>query len=93
VISRAGNSNVHHHAAKSRYTPGMPCQELSQMRKQASQIKNQMDEQRKKARITASQPRQGRPSGKSEYIPYLQRKLSRLADRIERHAAEHRCQE
>lgn len=71
----------------------MPCQELFQMRKQASQIKNQMDQQRKKARIQGAQPRQRRPSGNSEYIPYLQRKLSRLADRIERHVAEHRCQE
>ncbi len=71
----------------------MACHELVQLRKQATQVKNQMNEQRKKARAKAAHPRQGRPSGKSEYLPFLQRKLGRLAERIERHIAEHQCQE
>ena len=71
----------------------MACQELAQLRKQATLIKTQMDEQRRKARSKASHPRDGRPSGKSEYIPFLQRKLSRLAEHIEQHISQHRCQE
>ncbi len=71
----------------------MACHELVQLRKQATKVKSQMDEQRRKARSKASHQRHGRPSGKSEYIPFLQRKLSRLAERIERHIAEHHCQE
>ena len=71
----------------------MACHELVQLRKQATQVKNQMDAQRKKAGNKASHVPRGRPSGKSEYIPYLQRKLNRLADRIDRHIAQHGCQE
>ncbi len=63
------------------------------MRKQATQLKNQINDQRKKARTKASLPRHGRPSGKSEYVPYLQRKLNRLGDRIDHHIAQHRCQD
>ena len=77
----------------SRYTRAMACHELVQLRKQATQIKNQMEEQRKKARSKASHTRHGRPSGKSEYIPFLQRKLSKLGDRIDRHISQHGCQE
>ena len=77
----------------SRYTHAMACHELVQLRKQATKVKNLMDEQRKKARKMASHTRHGRPVGKSEYVPYLQRKLSRLGDRIDRHIAQHGCQE
>jgi hypothetical protein len=70
----------------------MACHELAQLRKQATKIKNQMNEQRKKALAKAGHARHGRPSGKSEYIPLLQRQLNRLAESIERHIAEHRCQ-
>jgi hypothetical protein len=71
----------------------MACHELVQLRKQATQVKNKMEEQRKKARSKASHKRHGRPSGKSEYLPFLERKLSQLADRIVRHIAQHGCQE
>jgi hypothetical protein len=71
----------------------MACHELLHLRKQATQVKNQMDEQRKKARGKATHMRHGRPSGKSEFVPFLQRKLTRLAERIERHIAQHHCQE
>ncbi len=71
----------------------MACDELLQLRSQATQIKNKIDEQRRKARAKASEPRYGRPSGKSEYVPYLQRKLTRLASKIEAHMAAHKCQE
>jgi hypothetical protein len=71
----------------------MPCDELLQLRSQATQIKIKINDQRRKARAKAAEPRAGRPSGKSEYVPYLQRKLSRLASKIEAHMAAHRCQE
>ncbi|MGZ4823627.1 MAG: hypothetical protein ACXVZT_03350 [Terriglobales bacterium] len=75
------------------YTRAMGCHELVQLRKQATRVKNKIDEQRKKARSNADHARQGRPSGKSEYIPFLQRKLGHLAERIERHIGKHQCQE
>ncbi len=71
----------------------MPCDELLQLRSQATQIKVKIDEQRRKAKAKAEEARDGRPSGKSEYVPYLQRKLSRLASQIEAHMAAHKCQE
>ncbi len=71
----------------------MACKDLAELRKKATHLKNQIDEQRKKARAKAAVPRPGRPSGKSEYVPYLQRKLIRLGERIDRHIAQHRCQE
>jgi hypothetical protein len=71
----------------------MACHELVQLRKQATQVKNQMDEQKRLAGSKAGLKRDGRPSGKSEYIPFLQRKLSRLSDRIEQHISQHGCQE
>ncbi len=71
----------------------MACEELLRLRSQATQIKSKMDEQRRKARANASDPRPGRPSGKSEYVPYLERKLERLAAQIEAHMAAHKCQE
>ncbi|MBZ5630696.1 MAG: hypothetical protein LAO06_17715 [Acidobacteriia bacterium] len=71
----------------------MACQELEQLRKEATKLKGQIDEQVKKARAKTAHTRQGRPSGKSEYVPFLQRRLTRLAENIERHIAKHRCQE
>jgi hypothetical protein len=71
----------------------MACHELVQLRKQATQVKIQMDEQKKLARSNAVAKRPGRPAGKSEYIPLLKRKLSRLSDRIDRHISQHGCQE
>lgn len=71
----------------------MACHELLHLRKQATQVKNRIVEQRKKARSKAAHARYGRPSGKSEYVPFLQRKLNRLSERIERHIAQHHCQE
>lgn len=71
----------------------MSCDELLLLRSQATQLKTKIDEQRRKARAKAAEPRPGRPSGKSEYVPYLQRKLTRLASKIEAHMAAHKCQE
>ncbi len=71
----------------------MPCDELVQLRSQATEIKTKIDEQRRKAKAKAGEPRHGRPSGESEYVPYLQRRLSRLASRIEAHMTAHKCQE
>lgn len=71
----------------------MACHELAQLRKQTTRVKSQMEEQKKLARSKAGVKRQGRPSGTSEYVPLLQRKLGRLSDRIERHISQHGCQE
>jgi len=71
----------------------MPCSELQRLRQEASTLKQRMDEQRRKARAMATGQRSGRISGKSEMIPFLQRKLLRLADKIELHVAKHNCQE
>jgi hypothetical protein len=70
----------------------MSCDELLRLRTQARQVKLKMDDQRRKAQTKAAIPRQNRPSGKSEFLPYLQRKLARLSARIEAHVAEHQCQ-
>ncbi|MGI9101747.1 MAG: hypothetical protein ACR2IF_04805 [Terriglobales bacterium] len=71
----------------------MPCRELLDLRKQATQLKNQVNDQRKKARDKAVHFRHGRPSGKSEFVPFLQRKLARVSARIEQHMADHKCQD
>jgi hypothetical protein len=75
------------------YTAAMACSELQRLRVEATAIKNQMEEQRRRARAQAGAEREGRPSGRSEYLPLLQRKLERIAARIERHIATHQCQE
>ena len=71
----------------------MACQELLELRKQATKLTNQMNDQRKIALAKAAHTRQGRPSGESEYLPFLRRKLSRLSESIERHISQHGCQE
>ena len=71
----------------------MPCRELTSLREEATSLKQRMNEQRRKARAAATAPRPGRSSGRSEMIPFLQRKLLRLADKIEQHMAKHNCQE
>ena len=71
----------------------MPCAELLRLREEATTLKQRMIEQRRKARVTATGTRTGRISGKSEMIPFLQRKLQRLSEKIEQHMASHRCQE
>jgi len=71
----------------------MACEEIERLREQATRIKSRLNEQRRKARAHATEARVGRPSGTSDYIPYLRRKLNRLAYAIELHVAEHKCQE
>ncbi len=71
----------------------MSCDELLRLRAEAAAIKSRMDEQRRKARATTQAPRDGRPTGASEYLPLLQRKLERLAETIQHHVASHRCQD
>ena len=71
----------------------MPCSELQKLREEATTLKQRMIYQRRKARVTAAGTRTGRISGKSEMIPFLQRKLQRLSEKIEQHMASHQCQE
>jgi hypothetical protein len=74
------------------YTGAVACDELLKLRKQATAIRLRMEEQRRKARAHAAHVRPGRPSGTSDYIPYLRRRLVRLSNKIERHMADHQCQ-
>ena len=71
----------------------MPCAELQRLREEATAVKLRMNEQRRKARAKVGTQRSDRVTGTSELIPFLQRKLLRLADKIELHMAKHNCQE
>ena len=71
----------------------MPCAELTRLREEATSLKQRMDEQRRRARAAVAARRTDRSSGRSEMIPFLHRKLLRLADKIEQHIAVHQCQE
>jgi hypothetical protein len=71
----------------------MACQELVQLRKQATRIKPRMDEQRRKARTKGVASAAWKAFGQKRVHPLPQHKLSRLAERIERHISQHRCQE
>lgn len=71
----------------------MPCSELDHMREQATSLRQRILEQRNKARSTADNSRNGRMSGKSEMVPFLQRKLQSLASKIEQHVSTHKCQD
>lgn len=71
----------------------MSCCELDRMRHDATALKDRIHEQHRKARATVQNDRFGRISGKSEMVPFLQRKLQRLADKIEYHVAAHQCQD
>jgi hypothetical protein len=75
------------------YTPAMPCTELDRMREQATSLRQRILDQRHKARVTAENSRTGRMSGKSEMVPFLQRKLQNLASKIEQHVNAHKCQD
>lgn len=71
----------------------MPCEELENLRKEATAIRERVKAQRRKARESALASRTGRDSGKSELVPFLQRKLQRIAEKIELHVADHGCQD
>lgn len=75
------------------YTRAMPCSELNRMREQATSLRQRILDQRNKARATAESSRTGRMSGKSEMVPFLQRKLQNLATKIELHVSTHKCQD
>ncbi len=62
------------------------------MRERCTEIRKKIDEQRRNAGAHAHQDRGGRPRGRSDYVPYLQRNLNRLGQQIDRHVAQHRCQ-
>lgn len=70
----------------------MPCAELRRLREEATSLRARVDEQRRKAIARAENPRD-RISGKSEMVPFLQRKLQRIAEKIEGHMASHHCQD
>ena len=71
----------------------MSCAELDRLREQATALRHRVNEQCRKARAKSNVPRTGRASGTSELVPFLERKLQRVAEKIELHKAGHRCQD
>jgi hypothetical protein len=71
----------------------MSCAEVERLRHQAHQLNKLLTEQRQRARASAALDRGGHEPGRSDYEALLQRKVSALAVRIEKHIAEHKCQD
>jgi hypothetical protein len=71
----------------------MSCRELSALRVEAQELNKLLAQQRATARAAAHLPRGGQPPGKSDYEPLLKRKLQKLAQQIQKHKTEHRCEE
>lgn len=75
-------------------TPAMACEEVVRLRQRMADLKQQLAEQKRKARSFAGDDRPGRfTTGRSDYEPLLQRRMQGIAQEIERHIAQHRCQE
>jgi hypothetical protein len=71
----------------------MPCRELSALRAEARELNTKLAHQRAMARSTAHLTRGTHPPGKSDYEPLIRRKLDRLAQVIQKHKAEHGCED
>ena len=72
----------------------MQCEEVTRLREQMAQLREKMNEQKRKARSFASDPRPGRFSvGHSDFEPLLLRRMQMVAAAIERHVKIHGCQE
>lgn len=75
-------------------TPSMACEEVTRLRQRMADLKQKLAEQKRKARNFAGDNRPGRfTTGHSDYEPLLQRRMQEIAQEIERHIAQHRCQE
>lgn len=75
-------------------TPSMPCDEVTRLRQRMADLKEKLAEQKRKARNFAGDSRPGRfTAGHSDYEPLLQRRMQEVAQQIESHIAQHRCQE
>jgi hypothetical protein len=70
----------------------MACAELEGLRKQASKIKQELDERRRKMRSFRGQTTPGHPATESDYEWFLQRRLHKASAQIEQHLAQHKCE-
>lgn len=73
------------------YLRPVPCEELQNLRREATRLTVELDHRRKKAREKANTEGGGRIPGRSDYEDFLQRKISKLAAEIENHMAQHQC--
>lgn len=71
----------------------MTCRELAALRAEARDLNTKLAHQRVIARSTAHLTRGTHPPGQSDYEPLIKRKLERLAEAIQRHKAEHGCED
>ena len=72
----------------------MACEEVDRLRQRMADLRQQLADQKRKARSFVSDRRPGRfSSGHSDFEPLLQRRMQVLAQQIERHIAQHHCQE
>jgi hypothetical protein len=72
----------------------MACDEVIRLRQRMADLREQLAEQKRKARAFAGASRPGRfASGHSDFEPLLQRRMQVIAQQIEQHIAQHRCQE
>ena len=75
------------------YTSTMPCRDLAALRAEATELSRMLAKQRAAARSSAHLERGGHPPGHSDYEPLLKRKIERLAVSIQKHKAEHGCED
>ena len=71
----------------------MGCRELLALRAEARELNKQLAHQKVVARSTSHMTRGDHAPGKSDYEPLLKRKLERLSETIQRHKAEHGCED
>jgi len=71
----------------------MTCRDLAALRAEAKELNAKLAHQRAVARSTAHLTRGTHPPGKSDYEPLIRRKLERLALAIQKHKAEHGCED
>jgi hypothetical protein len=71
----------------------MPCEALTQLRKDATRVRDDLLAQKTRMQQHSGNADRafGRPGGDME--DYLTRKLQRVSDEIERHIKSHQCQD
>jgi hypothetical protein len=71
----------------------MTCRDLAALRAEARELNTKLAHQRAVARSTSHLTRGTHQPGKSDYEPLIKRKLERLAQAIQKHKAEHGCED
>ncbi len=70
----------------------MPCDQLSDLRAEATALRLRSQEQMARTRAARNNDRRTTVRSTSDLALFLQRKLMRKAMKIERHISEHSCQ-